>query len=205
MISQLFSSPVFFVLYFISLLIAITIHEFSHALAADRLGDPTPRSQGRLTLNPLKHLDPIGTISMLLVGFGWGRPVEFDPYNLDKPRRDAAIISLAGPVSNILLAIAFSLVLKFFPQSLVISLLSYSIITINVSLAIFNLVPIGPLDGQKILSGILPRDLAYEFEAIMHRYGTLLLLLFIVPSFGGQTPIHSLISPIIGAILKLLV
>jgi len=204
MLNLLYSSPILFIFSIFSLLAAITIHEFSHAYTADRLGDPTPRSQGRLSLNPLKHLDPIGTLALLLVGFGWGKPVEFDQYNLEKPRRDSAIISIAGPISNLALALFCSIILKAFPQISILTLLFFPLITINVSLAIFNLVPVGPLDGQKILSGILPKDLAYEFEAIMSRYGTLLLLLFVIPSFGGQTPIHSLISPVINTILRFL-
>src|SRR5438876_3599187 len=107
-------NPIEFVLGLAALIIAITIHEFSHALAAEHLGDPTPRLQGRLTLNPLAHLDPLGTILLILVRFGWGKPVVFDPYNLRNPRRDGAIISIAGPVSNVLLAIVCSLLLHVF-------------------------------------------------------------------------------------------
>src|SRR3990167_2370413 len=103
-------------LYFLfGLIIAITIQEFAHAFLADRLGDPTPRAQGRLTLNPLAHLDPVGTLMLLIFRFGWGKPVIFDPYNLAHPRRDAGLISLAGPVSNIILAIGLSLILRFIP------------------------------------------------------------------------------------------
>src|SRR4051812_27134518 len=105
MIGSLFTSPLSFFVAAIALLIAITVHEFSHALSADKLGDPTPRLQGRISLNPLVHLDPIGTLLILFVGFGWGKPVVFDPFNLKNPRKDAAIISLAGPASNFILAI----------------------------------------------------------------------------------------------------
>lgn len=203
-LQTLLNDPIIFLFYAAGLLIAITIHEFSHALTADRLGDPTPRSQGRLTLNPLKHLDPLGTVSLLLVGFGWGKPVQFDPYNLEKPRRDAAIISLAGPVSNLLFALVLSLILRFLLVNQPYSLLVLPIMQINVMLAIFNLVPIGPLDGQKILLGLLPRDLAYEFQSIMNRWGTLLLLLLVLPVFGGQAPIVALISPIITFVMRLM-
>src|SRR3990172_8857289 len=96
-------NPVEFIFGLVALIVAITIHEFSHAAAAERLGDPTPRLQGRLTLNPLAHLDPLGTLMLILIRFGWGKPVQFDPYNLRHPRRDSAIISLAGPTSNIVL------------------------------------------------------------------------------------------------------
>lgn len=204
MLQTLFQSPLAFLIFAIGLLVAITVHEFSHAFAADHLGDPTPRSQGRLSLNPLSHLDPLGTLSMLLIGFGWGKPVEFDPYNLEHPRRDAAIISFAGPISNLIFATVLSLLLRFVFVSTLLTEIFLPVIYINVMLAIFNLVPIGPLDGQKIVFGLLPRDLAYEFQSIMSRYGTLLLLLFILPIFGGVSPIVALISPVIDAILRLL-
>src|SRR5687767_10671057 len=105
MLESLVASPLFFIAWVISLLLSISFHEAAHAYAADRLGDPTPRSQGRLTLNPLAHLDPLGTLMLLLFRFGWGRPVQFDPYNLKNPRQDAAIISLAGPATNLVLAL----------------------------------------------------------------------------------------------------
>lgn len=202
-LQTLFSNPLVFIIFALSLVVAVTIHEFSHALAADRLGDPTPRAHGRLNLNPLSHLDPLGTLSLFLVGFGWGKPVQFDPQNLEHPRRDAAIISLAGPVSNLSLAFILSLLWKYVLPSSFASDLVLPLIQINVMLAIFNLVPVGPLDGQKILYGLLPRDLAYEFQAVMSRYGTLILLLFILPLFNGEAPIVALISPIISFVLHL--
>src|SRR3990172_6432841 len=106
------SNPITFIFSLVALVVAISIHEFAHAAAADRLGDPTPRLQGRLTLNPLAHLDPIGTLMLLLIRVGWGKPVQFDPYNLKNPRRDAALISLAGPASNLILAIVLALIIK---------------------------------------------------------------------------------------------
>lgn len=191
-------------LYFIfGLVTAITIHEFSHALAADRLGDPTPRSQGRLTLNPLAHLDPLGTLMLFLVRFGWGKPVIFDPYNLAHPRRDAGIISLAGPASNLVLATLLSLLLRFALVPFALAPLFYVVILLNITLAVFNLIPIYPLDGEKILAAILPRDLAYEYQAVMSRYGTIILILMILPVFGSS-PVISLISPAIDFLSKLL-
>src|SRR3972149_2555477 len=104
MLGQLFNNPLAFVFWALALILAITIHEFAHALAADRLGDPTPRLMGRLTLNPLAPLDPLGTLMLLIARFGWGKPVQFDPFNLRHPRRDSALISLAGPASNLIMA-----------------------------------------------------------------------------------------------------
>lgn len=191
-------------LYFLfGLIIAITIHEFSHAFVADRLGDPTPRSQGRLSLNPLAHLDPLGTLMLLLVHFGWGKPVIFDPYNLTHPRRDAGLISLAGPGSNLIFAIFLGLLTRLLPLPSVVAPFFYATVLLNVSLAIFNLVPVYPLDGQKILAAILPRDLAYEYETVMNRYGTIILILLILPLFGSS-PAISLISPIIDSLSSLL-
>ena len=191
-------------LYFLfGLVIAITIHEFAHAATADRLGDPTPRSQGRLTLNPLAHLDPVGTIMLLLFRFGWGKPVVFDPYNLAHPRRDTGIISFAGPISNLLLASLLSLGLRFLPLPLFLQPLLYITIFLNLTLAVFNLVPVYPLDGEKILAALLPRDLAYEYQAVMSRYGTIILIFLILPVFG-TSPIISLISPLISFLSKLL-
>src|SRR3990172_11954241 len=104
MIGELFNNPLSFVFWLLGLTVAITVHEFAHAYAAERLGDPTPRLMGRLTLNPLAHLDPLGTLMLLIARFGWGKPVQFDPFNLRHPRRDSALISLAGPASNLIMA-----------------------------------------------------------------------------------------------------
>lgn len=179
----------------IGLLLAISVHEFAHAWTADRLGDPTPRIQGRVTLNPKAHLDPIGTAMLILFGFGWGKPVVFDQYNLRNPKKDAAVISLAGPASNILLATALGLVTN--------SPIVQPIIYINLVLAIFNLVPVYPLDGEKILAGLLPKNLSFEFQAVMQRYGTLILIFLLLPILG-PSPIITLISPIITFLFSLL-
>lgn len=192
-----------FIIWVLALVIAITVHEYSHALAADRLGDPTPRSQGRLTLNPLAHLDPLGTIALLVFHFGWGKPVQFDPYNLRNPKKDSALISLAGPVSNLTLAFALSLFLRLFPGSEIVSLFAIPLISINIILAIFNLVPIYPLDGEKILTGVLPTRLAIEYSQVMRQYGTIILILMIFPIFG-YSPISALISPVISFVTSLL-
>jgi Zn-dependent protease len=209
MISQLFLNPIAFFAWLSGLVIAITVHEFSHALLADKLGDPTPRLQGRLTLNPLAHLDPLGTLMILLTRFGWGKPVQFDPYNLDNPRRDAAVISLAGPASNLLTAVLASGLIRLAPMvigahpALAIQFLLTPLVFLSVTLALFNLIPIHPLDGGKILIGFLPKELAYEWNAILNRYGTLILILLIIPFFGSS-PISHLLLPPIQAILNLL-
>ena len=201
MIGELTSNPVGFLFWVISLVIAITIHEFSHAWAAERLGDPTPRLMGRLTLNPLVHLDPLGTIMLLIARFGWGKPVQFDPFNLRNPRRDSAIISLAGPVSNLVLATICSIFLRVFISYWFIGLLQ-PLIVINVVLAVFNLVPIHPLDGFKIVSGILPEQYARQW-AELEGYGMIFLIVLILPLGGGASPISQLISPVINVLLSI--
>lgn len=198
-----------FIVVFGALLIALTIHEFAHALAADKLGDPTPRLQKRLSLNPAVHLDPVGTLLLVLFGFGWGKPVMFDPYNLKNPRRDAAIISLAGPASNIILAIILAIFLKLFagPFSIVASFYSIFVLTIfyNLMLAFFNLIPIHPLDGGKIFVGLLPADQAEEADQFLRRYGLIILIILIFPIFGGSSPLFSVIMPVIDFAMNLLV
>lgn len=208
LLSLLFESPLLFVLIAGGLVIALTIHEFAHAYVADKLGDPTPTYQGRVTLNPLAHLDPIGTLAILLVGFGWGKPVQFDPFNLKDPKRDTALIALAGPASNILLAVALTLVYHLLPESvfflgIVAPVLNF-IISINVMLAVFNMVPVYPLDGSKILQAILPAENALAYEQFMNRYGSIVLLMLIVP-WAGTSPVHSLITPIISFIMGILI
>lgn len=185
-----------------ALAVAITIHEFAHAWTADRLGDPTPQLQGRLSLNPLKHLDPIGTLMLLFFRFGWGKPVVFDPYNLRHPRRDAALISLAGPAVNLILATILSLLVKFTPLGSW-AILFIPLILININLAIFNLLPVPPLDGAKILYGILPGNWADEYNDFMGRYGSILLILMIIP-IGGSSLAINLIMPVIEVVTNLL-
>lgn len=182
----------------IVLVFSVVIHEVSHGVVAERLGDPTARLAGRLTLNPLKHLDPFGSVILplllsLLPGgviFGWAKPVPYDPRNLKHPVRDGALVAVAGPVSNLLLAFAFGLLYQLFSAGggtpamgeLFPSLLA-QVVIVNVWLAIFNLVPIPPLDGSKVLFWLVPQG-AYEFRALLERYGFFILLLFIF--FGIQ-------------------
>ncbi len=211
---SLLNQPLLFLAYALALIIAITIHEFAHAYVADRLGDPTPRLQGRLTLNPLAHLDLLGTIMLFLVHFGWGKPVQFDPFNLRNPRRDAALISLAGPISNLVLAAIIAIVLRIMPFSpfgnvasapVFLQLLGFileNIVVLNVVLAIFNLIPIHPLDGFKIVGGILPPQQANEWNQLQ-RYGLIFLIFLIFPLLGGVAPIHYLIGPPINFLLGL--
>jgi Zn-dependent protease len=179
----------------IVLLVAFTIHELAHAYTADYLGDPTPRRQGRITLNPLAHLDPFGTIMLLISGFGWAKPVMVNPLNLrGNYRTSMAIVALAGPLSNVLMAVLFAIPFRLglmqasmgsggvipSPASLLTQF-----VFINVVLALFNLIPVPPLDGFKILQGVLPAEMAYQLRPL-EQYGflILILLIFLLPNFG---------------------
>jgi Zn-dependent protease len=173
----------------IVLLIAFTIHELAHALTADYLGDPTPRRMGRITLNPIKHLDPIGTLLLIIAGFGWAKPVIINPMNLrGNPRTSMAIVAAAGPLSNLLMAavaaIFFRLGLVSFTPvgGLSASFILSEFIWINLVLAFFNLIPIPPLDGSKILYAILPGELVYRLRPL-EQFGFLILMgvVFFVP------------------------
>jgi len=200
--------------------IAITVHEAAHAFMADRLGDPTARLMGRLSLNPSVHYDPVGTTLLLVlvvmraigipvIPFGWAKPVPFDPYNLKNPRRDAAMISLAGPMSNFIVAILFSIILRItiFPLSVYsyLFVFIYPIIILNIILGLFNLIPIHPLDGGKIFVGLLPADQADEADIFLRRYGIIILFLLIFPSFGGTSPLFAVLGPLIDFTLTILI
>jgi Zn-dependent protease len=201
MISTLSANPILFILSLFSLVVAITVHEFAHAKAADYLGDPTPRLQGRVTLNPMAHLDLYGMLFMVLVGFGWGKPVQFDPFNLKHVRRDSAIISFAGPLSNILMATLLSILSRLFiyfqvPFLSTIGVLIFSeIIIVNLMLAVFNMLPVHPLDGFKIVGGFLSDEQAREWSHL-ERYGIIFLLLLIIP-FGEKSMLSTLLGPVL--------
>lgn len=179
----------------ITLVIAFTIHEFSHAWVATKLGDTTAQDAGRLTLNPLVHLDPFGTILLMVAGFGWAKPVPINPYHLQRNNKAGVVlVSIAGPISNLLLALLGALVvylLRFFLPSATLAnmnFLSYFLavfISTNIILALFNMLPIPPLDGEKVLNYFLPAKWQGALEPF-RRYGSLIILVLFVlgPSFG---------------------
>lgn len=192
------------------LIMSVVVHEVTHGFVADKLGDPTARLAGRLTLNPVKHLDPFGSVILplllaVLPGnliFGWAKPVPFNPYHLKNPERDAALIAAAGPLSNLLIAAVFGTLARVslatnIPILVGAAPLFATIVWINIILAVFNLVPLPPLDGSKILFALLPRSMS-RIKILLEQYGTIVLIFFIF--FGFR-----LITPIIEFLFKLFV
>ena len=204
--------------YGIILLTCFPVHEFAHAWVADRFGDTTPRANGRLTLNPLAHLDPIGSLLMIVAGFGWAKPVPINPYVLNKRSRAATmLVSLAGPMSNLLLAIIASL---FFRVGLVsankvgyiaggavpnLPLFLWLFVGVNLWLMLFNLIPVFPLDGEKVLYYFLP-PAGVRFMETIRPYGPMILLVivFVLPLVGVDV-LGKVIQPAYFALARLLI
>ena len=182
--------------------LVISVHEASHAYFANRLGDPTARLLGRMTINPIAHIDPIGTLVVPLVlyflsgfVFGWAKPTPINPLNFANPRRDSAIVAFAGPASNFALAIVFSILFRVFPPGIFSDILII-LVSINLLLGIFNLIPIPPLDGYKVLLGIMPKEIALRL-AVLENYGPIVLIIFLLFFI-------SFLSPIVFALLSFL-
>jgi Zn-dependent protease len=185
-----------------AMLIGLAFHEYAHAWVADYLGDPTPRSQGRLTINPLAHLDIFGTIMILLYKFGWAKPVQINPYNFrGNPLRARMFVSLAGPAMNLTIAFLSMIIwgiCEYFLQDSLwwphLYLVLKSIVTLNIGLGIFNLVPIPPLDGFAVLGGLLPRNLAEKLWSL-EPYGILILMVLLFTNILSR-PLSSIMGVI---------
>lgn len=202
----------------LAFVIAITIHEAAHAYMADRLGDPTPRLMGRLSLNPIVHYDRIGTTLLIVlifmrevlkipvIPFGWAKPVQIDPYNLANPRRDSALISVAGPASNFLVAAITALIINLLVNSefAIYATLLIPTVVLNIILGLFNLLPIHPLDGGKIFVGLLPENEAQDADRFLQQYGFIILLFLILPLANGTSAVSYLLGPVANSILRLL-
>lgn len=190
----------------LTLIIALTVHEFAHAFVADRFGDDTPRIMGRLTLNPLKHLDVMGSLLLIIAGFGWAKPVPVNPAKLREHSRSAFMwVSIAGPAANLLLACLAAIPLRFnliptLPASTILPSISSFLITffvINLVLMVFNLLPLPPLDGEKILEFLLPESWASQYAKIKP-FGPILLLVvvFVLPRFGFDL-VNLIMTPVL--------
>ena len=197
------------------LLVAFPVHEFSHALAAFRLGDNTARLMGRLTLNPIAHFDPTGalllTISMIAGGgIGWAKPTPYNPMNLRGGQWGEAIVAVAGPISNLVLALAAAIPLRYIiATNMDVAFLAntlYLFIEINLLLAVFNLLPIPPLDGSKLLYAFLDPRTSWQVRAFMNQYGLFILLgAMFLPIFGGNTLIGLVFEGVLQPLLRLVV
>jgi Zn-dependent protease len=187
-----------FLSFMVAIVVAITVHEFAHAKAAQRAGDPTPEQHGRVTLNPLAHFDPIGTVALLIAGFGWGRPVPTNPFLMRRPRIDNILVSLWGPLSNVIVAAVFAIpfrVQSILPPAMARSyaqavitpygIVFHYLVLMNLVLCVFNLIPVHPLDGSHIVSGLLPVEQARKYDTLGHQYGFVLLLLLLVSGGVG--------------------
>jgi Zn-dependent protease len=210
----------------IMLLVGLPVHEFSHALAAYRLGDGTAKLFGRLTLNPIAHFDPLGGSLLALtfigsaatggaLGFGWAKPTPVNPMNLDGGRRGEAIVAAAGPISNLVLAIAAAIPLRYLVNNpeLVQQIggidglpfqVLFLFVRINILLMVFNLIPIPPLDGSKVLFAFLDRRTEYQIRPFLEQYGFLILLAILFLPFGNSIG-SRIILPILDALFSLLV
>lgn len=194
-------------------LIAIMCHELCHGLASHLLGDPTPKEQGRLSLNPLKHLDLMGTLCLILFQFGWAKPVQVDPRYYKNPKWGMALVALAGPLANFILAfiagLIYVLIYKYASYTELIEVILYFVtylMVINIGLGVFNLIPIPPLDGSKIVGAILPND-AYNQYMKYQKYGMffifgLLILLDVLASLGYPSLLSEFVDNIINFILN---
>ena len=189
--------------------IAVTVHEASHGWLADKFGDSTARAMGRVTMNPMAHIDPVGTVILPLLLiltrspyiFGWAKPVPVNPYNLRNPRKDMLWIGLAGPMANIITAVVFSLILRsgLIVAGSISQIFIVQVILINLVLAVFNLIPIPPLDGYQILSGLLPREAAISYSRIQP-YGMWILIALLFLGVIGL-----IIGSVVGILFNLLV
>ena len=206
-----------YIFFFIILIFSIIIHEVSHGFVADKLGDPTARLQGRLTLNPKPHIDLFGSIILPLILiishspmlFGWAKPVPFDPFNLKNPRKDSALISLAGPSANFIIAILFSIIARIlvlinFSGFEFFYSLAVSTVLLNVVLGVFNLIPIHPLDGFKVVGGLLSEKQANEWYQL-ERFGIIFLLAFLFLPVGGSNMLNLVLGPVIRFIIGVLI
>lgn len=201
-------SPVFAVMFLVFIVVSLTVHEYSHARTAFQLGDPTAERMGRLSLNPARHLDPAGSLVFLLAGFGWAKPVPVDVARIG--RQGMMWVALAGPVSNLIMATIVGLVIRsgflsYLPFGELFVALAGLFVSLNVTLAIFNLLPIAPLDGSRVLMGLAPEEWAYKI-AQFEQYGMMVLFgLIILGNVAGFSILGTIMDPPIQFLYHLIV
>lgn len=208
--------------FIISVLVALSVHEWAHGFVAYRLGDPTAKSEGRLTLNPIAHLDPVGTIMFVIIGFGWGKPVPVDPRYFKNYKKDTSLVALAGPLSNLIMAIFAFIVLMLIGKAALISMggamimqgemsvttklgidLMTDFLHINLVLMAFNLLPIAPLDGSKILRPFIPLKHEYRYQEFLTQGPKILLILIILGQIFHVPILSFWIGLVISPVLQL--
>ncbi len=198
--------------FLITVLLCLPIHEFGHAWTAVKMGDTLPYYQGRVTLNPMRHIDWIGAALLAFVGFGWAKPVQVNPFGLRKApslRIGMLIVALAGPLMNVLLAVVAALPFRLGLVSIrdlalgqPIAMILYMLVSINLVLAVFNLIPVPPLDGSRILPVLLPPQ--YDnVMATLNQYGMFILIFLILPLFNGQSVVSLVVTPIVSTLTRL--
>lgn len=200
-----------------ALLLSLSVHEYAHALVAYKLGDNTQKLRGRLTLFPLSHIDIIGFISIALFGFGWGKPVIVDDTNFKNKKRDNMLVSIAGPISNLILAIIFTALFKIFYETNLFGLanvnidvttnifqMMYNIISLNIVFAIFNMIPIPPFDGARLLFYILPKK--YEnYYYMLYKYSFIIVIILFITNLGSViiTPVYKILMDFVSFFILL--
>lgn len=209
MIATLFQDPLFFAVWIVAILFALSVHEFSHALVSTMLGDQTAKRLGRLTLNPASHVDPFGLLTLVTVGFGWGKPVPFNPYNLRDQRWGPVAIALAGPGMNLLVATIMGILLRvLMPMlgdgNLLVQFLLVSVY-LNMGLLLFNLLPIPPLDGSKLLFALLRGPNAARQQMMLEARGPWLLLFLVIADMLLGLGIFSSLFGIISHFIRFVV
>ncbi|MDO4542297.1 MAG: site-2 protease family protein [Bacillota bacterium] len=196
-----------------AILVALTFHELSHGYVAYKLGDTTAKSQGRLSINPLKHLDPIGALFLLIVGFGWAKPVPVNPYAFKNKDKGMAIVAIAGPAANLIMALLGGICLLFVNNAYMSAALSGGsttalyyltyffiyFIQINIVLMVFNLIPVPPLDGSRVLAAFLSPEMRYRYYQV-EQFGMIIMLAMCLPIFGGSSIISLILSKPVTAI-----